>query len=89
MRALPRYSRPNNSCPCQLRGLGPVTWDYFLMLLGTPGVKADTWIVRFAADALGRHVSSTEAAQLLTAVASHLNESPTALDHAIWNYMRG
>jgi hypothetical protein len=56
MRALPRYSRPNNSRPCQLRGLGPVTWDYFLMLLGTPGVKADTWIVRFAADALGRHV---------------------------------
>jgi hypothetical protein len=73
-----------------VRGLGPVTWTYFLMLLGTPGVKADTWIVRFVERAFGRHVSPTEAAQLLTAaaVATHLNVSPTALDHAIWNYMR-
>ena len=32
-------------------GLGPVTFEYFLMLLGKPGIKADTHIRRYVASA--------------------------------------
>lgn len=35
-------------------GLGKVTWTYLMMLLGVPGVKADTWVCRFVNDALGK-----------------------------------
>jgi hypothetical protein len=85
---LAQPAAPHKQAYTKVRGLGPVTWEYFLMLLGRPGVKADTWIVRFVEDALDRRVSATAAAQLLTAVSSNLNVSPTALDHAVWNYMR-
>ncbi|SDU17943.1 hypothetical protein [Jiangella alkaliphila] len=72
-----------------VRGLGPVTWEYFLMLLGTPGVKADTWITRFVSEALdGRTVTSTEARALVIRVAEKLQVSPTLLDHAIWSHRR-
>jgi hypothetical protein len=72
----------------QVRGLGPVTWEYFLMLLGTPGVKADTWIVRFIRDTLQRDLSPAEARELLIEAANALNTNLSALDHAIWNHMR-
>ena len=74
---------------CNVRGLGPVTWTYFTMLLGQPGVKADTWIVRFVTDALSRprSVPSTQAEALVTAAAEQLEVSPTALDHAIWRHL--
>lgn len=39
----------------KVHGLGAVTWEYFCMLLGTPGVKADTWIVAAVSRAIGRH----------------------------------
>jgi len=72
---------------CSVRGLGPVTWRYFTMLLGTPGVKADTWIIRFVSDALSRQVSSAEAEELIGAVADALGVDRTSLDHAIWRVM--
>lgn len=72
---------------CSVRGLGSVTWRYFTMLLGTPGVKADTWIVRFVADALSRQVSSAEAEELVGAAADALGVNRTVLDHAIWRSM--
>lgn len=71
-----------------VKGLGPVTWEYFLMLLGVPGVKADTWIVRFVEQALDRQVSPVDARALLMAVAHSMKVSPSALDHNIWDYMR-
>lgn len=71
-----------------VHGLGKVTWTYFTMLLGTPGVKADTWICRFVGEAIDRTVGSDEATELLQAAATELGKSPTDLDHAIWSHMR-
>lgn len=72
---------------CSVKGLGPVTWTYFTMLLGHPGVKADTWIVRFTTAALGRPVTSFQAGQVITGAATELGVSSTDLDHAIWRHL--
>lgn len=80
-------SEVHRSTYCSVRGLGPVTWRYFTMLLGTPGVKADTWIVRFVADALSRPASSAEAEELVGAAADAREVDRIALDHAIWRSM--
>lgn len=69
------------------KGLGPVTWSYFLMLLGHDGVKADTLVTRFVAQAVNREVSAEEVTELVTSVARELEVSPTVLDHAIWRHM--
>ena len=69
-------------------GLGEVTWEYFLMLLGVPGVKADTMIQRFVTAALGPAIPAADCATLVKAVADRLDVSPTVLDHAIWSYQR-
>ncbi|MBE5454121.1 MULTISPECIES: hypothetical protein [Mycobacteroides] len=69
------------------KGLGPVTWSYFLMLLGHDGVKADTLVTRFVAQAVNREVSAEEVAELVTDVAKELEVASTVLDHAIWRHM--
>ncbi len=66
-----------------------ITWGYFLMLAGVPGVKADRMVVRYTRNALGRTVSSTEAAALVGALADQLGVSRTVLDHAIWRLESG
>ncbi|WP_344812898.1 hypothetical protein [Microlunatus aurantiacus] len=71
-----------------VRGSGPVTWTYFGMLLGVSGVKADTWIVRFVRDAVGRSVTPTEAEALVSAAAAELSVPDSQLDHAIWQAAR-
>jgi hypothetical protein len=71
-----------------VRGLATVTWVYLAMLLGQPGVKSDTWVCRFVARALGRDTTPDEAGTLVRAVAAELGESPSHLDHAIWDFMR-
>jgi hypothetical protein len=71
-----------------VRGLGPVTWEYFLMLLGIPGVKADVHIQRFVSRAVDVDVSPAECRSLLHDVAEQMGESPTELDHAVWAYER-
>jgi len=86
--------RPDEHGPAftSVRGVGSITWRYFLMLLGIPGVKADRMIVRFVADALGlppRAVSSKQAQSLLEDVSGRLNVTATQLDHAAWSYQRG
>lgn len=72
----------------KVHGLGAVTWEYFCMLLGTPGVKADTWIVAAVSRALGRQVSPQEARQIVIGAAEALETNPTELDHALWTYER-
>lgn len=71
-----------------VRGLGPVTWDYFCMLLGHPGVKPDTWIGRFVAAVLGAALTPAEAGAAVRAAAAQLGADPSRLDHAIWDYAR-
>lgn len=71
-----------------VRGLGPVTWSYFGMLLGIQDVKADTMIRRYLSRQLGRTVNSDEARGLLLRAAEDLGLEPSALDHAIWRFER-
>lgn len=66
-----------------------LTWTYFLMLCGVPGVKADRMIVAYVSNALGRQVGEREAATLVSDLASHLQVSRTKLDHAIWRKESG
>lgn len=69
-------------------GVGHATTNYFLMLLGRPGVKPDRMVLRFLAATLGCDVTSFEADWLVTAAASALNVPAHELDHAIWAYQR-
>lgn len=72
-----------------VHGLGPVTWEYFGMLLNKPGVKADTWIIRFVERAVGRtDVSPGEAHDLVVTAADRLGVNPIELDHALWDHER-
>lgn len=72
-----------------VHGLGWITWEYFTMLLGKPGVKADTWITSSVSTKIGEGVSSKEAHATLIAAGERLQvESLTQLDHVIWNDAR-
>lgn len=70
-------------------GLGWVTFDYFLSLLGYPNVKADRMLIRFVSDAVGAPVDAHTARRLAVDAAAQMNEDPRRLDHAIWDYQRG
>jgi hypothetical protein len=69
-------------------GVGYVTSNYFLMLLGVPGVKPDRMIHRFLKDAAGHSFTSARAEGVLKAAAELLDAQPNELDHAIWRYQR-
>lgn len=73
-----------------VRGLGWITAQYFRMLLGIPGVKADVMIVRFVNAALavdGLPPVGARAARELV-ISAHLQDGLgvdlTAYEHAIW-----
>lgn len=82
----------------QVHGLGKVTWEYFTMLLGRPGVKADSWITKWVSEAAGtgKQMTSDQANTLVKQAATELGigtdseERPslTQLDHAIWKAAR-
>ncbi|WP_167098283.1 hypothetical protein [Mycobacterium sp. DL592] len=72
---------------CGTKGLGPITWEYFLMLLGNDGVKPDVLVSRFVEEALGRSVDYTEVMRLVREAATRLQKPVGALDHSIWNYV--
>ena len=61
-------------------GLGSVTWEYFLMLLGIPGVKADVHIRRFVERATGDEVSAGRARDLVKELARTIEVDATAAD---------
>jgi len=66
-------------------GVGRAQYAYFLMLLGMPGVKADTLVTAWVERALGGvRLSQEEVEAIVTAAALELNRSPTDVDHAIW-----
>ena len=67
-------------------GIGYATVNYFLMLLGVPGIKPDRMIHRFLQDATGHPFTNTHAEQVLRAAAELLRAEPHEFDHAIWGY---
>lgn len=66
-----------------------LTWTYFLMLNGIPGVKADRMVLRYVSAATAEEVSAKDAAALVREVATRIGESATVLDHAIWRHQSG
>ncbi|KSU75394.1 hypothetical protein GA0061083_2842 [Pseudarthrobacter enclensis] len=77
-----------------VRGLGGVTYEYFTMLLGKPGIKADTMIRGFVDAALAQQrmkpVSAQEARDIVAAVhaSDPLGVKLHEFDHGIWLYQR-
>ena len=76
-----------------IRGQGSgLSWEYFLMLTGRQGVKADRMVRRFVADALNcdePEISQDDAHRLVTAAAGLLGLSVSQLDFAIWLHQSG
>lgn len=69
-----------------------ITWEYALMLIGIPGVKADRMVVRYVARALGRASSDllpAEAAGLVRRLANQNGWNLIHADHAIWRFESG
>ncbi|NEK92704.1 hypothetical protein GCU67_00745 [Modestobacter muralis] len=71
-----------------VRGLGKITWEYFGMLLGRPGVKADRWVIAAVDDAVKRRTSPAEAREIVLATAEAIGKGPTELEHALWAHRR-
>ncbi len=73
-----------------VRGLGPVTIEYFSMLLGIPGVKTDVMIKRFISRALAAagvedvDARTARALVLDAYAATSLGETLSHFDHALW-----
>jgi hypothetical protein len=69
-----------------------ISWHYFLMCAGLPGVKPDRMIRRFVADALGRPAADAvgveEARILVTLAAERMGRDPRVVDFNIWKYQR-
>jgi hypothetical protein len=66
-----------------------ISWRYFLMLAGVPGVKADRMICRFVQNASGKTrpaIAPGVAAQVVEGAALRLDVAATTLDHAIWRW---
>lgn len=82
-----RNSAEQKIAYCGTVGLGPVTWSYFLMLLGTDGVKPDTLVTRFVGETIGGNPGPDTVAALVTAAAEQLEMSSSDLDHSIWRHM--
>lgn len=72
--------------PGQRSGL---TWTYFLMLCGVPGVKADRMVVSYVSRAVGEGVDARQARKLLGSVAGDLGVGEIKLDHSIWRKESG
>ena len=67
-----------------------LSWEYFLMLCGISGVKADRHIRRFVAEALDvpeAQVTAADARALVIAASDELGIDWRVADYAIWNEM--
>lgn len=81
-----------------IKGLGWVTFEYFLMLLGRPGIKSDTMIRGFVNEALKNAEPELSAVRYRTAgeilqkvyeeIETPDGMSLTDFDHTIWLWQR-
>ncbi|MER2224860.1 MAG: hypothetical protein ABS976_25040, partial [Rhodococcus sp. (in: high G+C Gram-positive bacteria)] len=71
-------------------GLGPRTFETLMFLSGRLTVTSIDLLARFATEASSSEklLSSTDAAELLVAVAEHLDVDVQTLTHAAWRYQR-
>jgi hypothetical protein len=67
-------------------GVGYATTNYFLMLLGRPGVKPDRMVHRFLEEACGHRFADARAEEVVTDTAVELGVQVHELDHAIWKF---
>lgn len=87
-------SRLHKDAYKRVKGLGDVTYEYFTMLLGQPGIKTDRMIQGFVDAALKEQqlppVSAEIARGIVEAVqaAERPNVELHKFDHAIWLYQR-
>ena len=72
----------------QVKGLGPVVYQWLTMRLGAETVKPDVHIVRFVSRAVGRPATEREAIDGLVAVAGSLGIKANILDWSIWEHER-
>ncbi len=71
-----------------VQGIGFATTNYFLMLLGRPGVKPDRMVHKFLWDATCQSWTNAQANDLVVAAAAQIGARgvpPHELDHAIWS----
>jgi hypothetical protein len=72
----------------QVKGLGPVVYQWLTMRLGVETVKPDVHVLRFVSGAIGRRVSEQEAVVGLVAVAGAMRVNANVLDWSIWEWQR-
>jgi hypothetical protein len=65
-------------------GLGPLTWDYLLLVVAAPDRPADARLLRFADRVLGCPVSEDALGVALQHAATRLDLTVTALELALW-----
>ena len=74
-----------NLLESNVKGIGPATSAYFLMLVGVPGVKADSILTRFISEVFPNYrFSQREIEELVATCATRFETTPTKLDYAIW-----
>jgi len=78
-----------------LKGIGPATSRYLLLLLGGPYVKPDVMTTRFVLETIGKKMSESQVSFLLeTAINQLLSENcwkytVPQIDHLIWRFQSG
>lgn len=79
----------------RVRGIGPATARYFLLLVGGPYVKPDVMTMRFVSRVLGRNVLPDETSRLLERAINELISEEgwpftvPQVDHLIWQVESG
>ena len=75
-------------------GIGPALSEYFLILVGWPGVKADIQLQRFTDRCLGRAIRGDELRNLYREAINELNSTRpiqhtlSEVDHLVWLFQR-
>ncbi len=81
-----RTARRGHWSPGRDHSLGYVLYNWLLLRCGFDTVKADSHVLNFVANAVGRTVSKQETTDALTDIAHSLHRRPYQLDAAIWHH---
>lgn len=71
----------------EVKGIGPATSSYFLMLLGVQGVKADSLVSEWVEKQVGNgRLSQSDVEEVVERASQLIGVEPIRLDHAIWRH---